>query len=236
MDDIAPALLETIRTAFFTFLGDDKPTQNTYEAAGNYADRVGAALARAFAKHLSSAVLPDGKMYWNVAQHVIRPLLEDDSRISAEAAAAVQKALNEAAGIGLAVQEAPPDAERIDALLGAVCAADHYDDAAHLLSAPVLENFSRHAVDETLRLNADAHARAGLRPRIVRTAESRCFAWCAALAGTFDYPDGTPPDVFRRHNRCRCTVEYDPATGRRQNVWTKEWTSDKRKKLLGNSR
>lgn len=39
------------------------------------------------------------------------------------------------------------------------------------------------------------------------------------------YPD-VPPDVYRRHERCRCTVLYDPADGKRkrQNVHTKKWT------------
>lgn len=36
-----------------------------------------------------------------------------------------------------------------------------------------------------------------------------------------------PEDVFRRHERCRCLVTYDPADGsnRRQNVHTKKWTT-----------
>ena len=230
MEDIAPALLETIRAVFLSFLGDDKPTQNTYEAAGDYADRVGAALAQAFAKHLSGT-LPDGKMYWNIARRVVGPLLKEDHALCAGAAAGVQKALNEAAGIGLAVQEATPDESRIDGILQGLCAAETYTGAAHLLSAPVLENFSRAAVDETLRRNVEAHARAGLRPRIVRTAENKCCAWCAALAGAYDYPD-VPKDVYRRHARCRCVVEYDPATGRRQNVWTKKWTTEEESVIL----
>lgn len=35
-----------------------------------------------------------------------------------------------------------------------------------------------------------------------------------------------PADVYRRHERCRCRVEYDPGDGRRQNVWDKKWTED----------
>lgn len=39
------------------------------------------------------------------------------------------------------------------------------------------------------------------------------------------YPH-VPADVYRRHERCRCKVEYDPGDGRRQNVWDKKWTED----------
>lgn len=30
-------------------------------------------------------------------------------------------------------------------------------------------------------------------------------------------------DVYRRHQRCRCTVDYYPGDGKVQNVHTKEW-------------
>ena len=34
-------------------------------------------------------------------------------------------------------------------------------------------------------------------------------------------PDGS--DVWRRHNNCRCTVDYDPGEGKVQDVWSKKW-------------
>ena len=65
--------------------------------------------------------------------------------------------------------------------------------------------------------------RSGLTPKIIRKAERKCCDWCAQLAGEYDYPD-IPDDVYRRHERCQCTVEYDPGEGRRQNVHTRQWT------------
>lgn len=231
MEDVAPALLAAIRAAFLRQLGEDGPAPGSYEAAGVYADRVGAALAAAFAQQLAGDALPDGRMYWNIAVRVVKPLLEEDYARCAAAAAAVQQVLNAAAGLGLAVETPGPDTERIDGILQGLCAAQQYADAAHLLEAPVLENFSRAAVDETLRRNVEAHARAGLHPRVIRRAEAGCCRWCASLAGTYNYPD-VPKDVFRRHRSCRCVVEYDPATGRRQNVWTKRWTDGEESAIL----
>ncbi|MDD6201372.1 MAG: hypothetical protein PUB13_00270 [Lachnospiraceae bacterium] len=49
-----------------------------------------------------------------------------------------------------------------------------------------------------------------------------CCEWCRALAGTYSYPD-VPKDVYRRHQRCRCIVEYYPGNGKRQNVHSKKW-------------
>ena len=51
-----------------------------------------------------------------------------------------------------------------------------------------------------------------------------CCEWCRALAGTYSYPD-VPKDVYRRHQRCRCTVDYYPGNGKIQNVHSKQWNT-----------
>ena len=221
MEDIVPELLEKIRTLFFELLGDDQPSAGTYAAAGDYAERVGDALATAFERCLSGDVLPDGRMYWNIADRVVRPLLEEDWQLCTDAAAEVQRALNKAARIGLAPQMPEPDKSRIDGILNTLCDAERYEDKAWVLGDPV-RTFSRAAVDETLRRNVEFHAKAGLRPRIVRTAEHGCCEWCTQMAGVYDYPN-VPDDVYRRHANCRCSVEYNPGDGRRQDVWSKRW-------------
>lgn len=222
--DIAPALLESIRADFLRLLGDAAPSAAAYPAALDYADLVGGALAEAFRLHLSADTLPDGRMYWNIADRVLRPLLEEDHALVADAAAAVQQQLNEAAGLRLLAQRVPVDEGRIDGILNKVCAAEHYEDVAYMLDEPV-RTFSRMAVDDTLKANVQFQGRAGLRPRVVRRTTGSCCEWCSRLAGSYDYPH-VPADVYRRHERCRCKVEYDPGDGRRQNVWDKKWTED----------
>ena len=164
-------------------------------------------------------MLPDGKMYWDIADRVVRPLMEDDHEMVADAARQVQQALNEAAGIGLRAQTSPLDNDRIDGILNRISAADQYDDVAWILDEPV-RLFSLAVVDDALKRNVEFQGKAGMKPRIIRRAERRCCEWCRNLEGTYDYPD-LPGDVYRRHNNCRCTVEYDPGDGSRQNVWTK---------------
>ncbi|MBO4861480.1 MAG: hypothetical protein J5535_01100, partial [Firmicutes bacterium] len=75
--------------------------------------------------------------------------------------------------------------------------------------------------------NADFHYKTGLSPKIVRTAEAKCCDWCASLEGEYDYPlEDT--EVYRRHDNCRCIVEYKPGDGRKQDVHTKQWENDER--------
>ena len=85
MEDIAPGLLEQIRATFAKKISENKNIANLYNAiqtgtatyiqAEDYAYEVGRALADSFAMHLSTGVLPDGKMYFNIADRVLRPLL-----------------------------------------------------------------------------------------------------------------------------------------------------------------
>lgn len=233
MDDIAPGLLEILRAAFQKNLSSDaegarllKKIQSggaTYEDAGEYAEAVGGALAKAFQDNLSSAALPDGKLYWNIADRVLRPLLEEDHALVSDAAAKVQQALNQAAGIGLKAQTVPLNADRVDGILNRVADTEQYDDVAWVLDEPV-RNFSHSIVDDSVRANAEFQNRVGLRPKIIRRTSGKCCEWCQRLAGTYEYPHNVPDDVYRRHERCRCVVEYDPGSGKRQNVHTKQWT------------
>lgn len=94
--DIAPELLERIRADFLALLGDAQQEADTYTAAAAYAELVGSALADAFRRNLTADILPDGRLYWNIADRVVRPLLEEDYARIADAAAAAQQALNRA--------------------------------------------------------------------------------------------------------------------------------------------
>ena len=232
-EDIAPALLESIRQDFERNLGGRQRAVQllekiqaggaNYADAGDYAEEVGAALADAFRAHLSSAALPDGRMYWNIADRVVRPLLEQDHTLVAEAAQTVQQSLNTAAGLGIRPQPVPINESRVEGILNKISAAEQYDDVAWVLGEPV-KNFSRAIIDESIRRNVEFQGGVGLRPRVIRRVVANCCRWCSNLAGTYTYPD-VPNDVYRRHEYCRCTVEYDPGDGRRQNVWSKQWTT-----------
>ena len=181
MDDITPALLAAVKEAFDGALQDNKQAKELLEAimagsavypdAAAYAEEVGQALADAFAAALSSETLPEGRMYWNIADRVVRPMLEEDHQLVSSAAVKVQQALNQRAGLGLQAQAAALDNDRVEGILNKITAAERYDDVAWVLNEPV-KTFSRAVVDETLRRNVDFQGKAGLRPRVIRRAEA----------------------------------------------------------------
>lgn len=234
MEDIAPGLLLRIQESFRQEMGSNQTIQAllkkiedgdaTYRDAEQYALQIGEALSQAFEKNLGAGALPDGKMYYNIADRVLRPLLEEDHAVVSDAARMVQESLNRKAGVGLKAQQVAVNQDRIQGIVDKVSNAESFEDVSWVLDEPV-KNFSMNVVDETIRENVSFQGKAGLRPRVIRRAERKCCKWCSALEGEYDYPD-VPHDVYRRHDNCRCTMEYDPADGKRkrQNVHTKEWT------------
>ena len=231
MEDIAPQLLETLRSRFSEKIAVNPKIRAllkkidagdaTYVDAEEYAYQIGKALAEVFRNNLSSAVLPDGRMYYNIAERDLRPLLEEDHAIVSQAAATVQTFLNQKANIGIKAQTVEVNDDRIYGIVNKVSESGTFDDVAWVLDEPV-KNFSINVVDEILRANVNFQGRAGLQPKVIRKAERKCCKWCSDLNGIYEYP--VDREVYQRHERCRCTVEYDPGSGRRQNVHTKRWT------------
>ena len=146
------------------------------------------------------------------------PLLENNHELVADAAEAAQNALNAAAGLGLKAVRPTLNQSRVDGLIDKVSSYENFEDAAWVLDEPVV-NFTQSVVDDAIRENVAAQARAGLSPTVKRIAESGCCPWCSNLEGTYEYP--VERDVYRRHERCRCLVLFDPKTGKVQNAHTK---------------
>lgn len=163
-------------------------------------------------------------MYYNIANRVITPTLTDNYNLVSDVTSEIQTSLNEAAGIGIKAVKPELNQDRIDGIINRISSEDNYDDVSWILDEPV-KNFSQSIVDDSVKANAEFHAKAGLQPKIVRKLAGNCCKWCSILAGTYTYPN-VPKDVYRRHERCRCTVNYIPINGKVQNVWTKEWREE----------
>lgn len=111
--------------------------------------------------------------------------------------------------------------ELIDGIIDKVSDSDHFEDVAWVLDAPIV-NHTMGRVDDIIHKNVDLHAKAGLSPKVVRKEVGDCCDWCKEVVGTYEYPD-VPADVYKRHDRCKCVVEYYPGDGRKQDVWSKEY-------------
>ena len=161
-------------------------------------------------------------MYYNIAERILNPTLSNNHIIVAAVSAEIQEQLNKSVGLGLKGIEPKVNQFRIDSIVNRIVAEKIFDDVAWILQEPIV-NFTQSVVDDTIQANAEFQYESGLYPKIIRVVHGTdpCD-WCKSLAGIYKYPD-VPGDIYKRHDRCRCTVEYDPGDARRQNIWTKEW-------------
>ncbi len=234
MDDIAPGLLDQISKSFWTQYKADKKIKAihekvyagtaTYEEAQAFAVETGEIMSRVLQTHITADALPDGRMYYNIAERVLRSTFRDGHQAVAEVCAQVQTALNQSAGIGIKAIVPEFSEDRLMGIVNRVSAAESFDNVAWILGDPVV-NFCQSVVDASVEQNAQFHYNSGLQPKVVRTSAGKCCDWCSALAGTYRYPD-VPRDVYRRHENCRCLVTYNPGDGKWQNVHTKRLTTD----------
>lgn len=231
MIDIAPELLAKLQKSFSEKLNSNKKIDKilstiregkpTYSEVNNLSIEVGDILAEVFGENLSADILPDGKMYYNIAKRTIEPMMINNYNIVSENAVTVQELLNKQAGIGIKAQVPDLNQSRIDGIIDRLDEAEFFDDVKWILDEPI-KNFTQAIVDDSVEKNIKFHKGLGLEPKIIRKAEANCCDWCNEIDGIYDYGE-EPDDIYRRHRYCRCTVEYDPGKSKKQNVWTKQW-------------
>lgn len=233
MADIAPELYEKIKESFEDNAKSDKKLTSllkklangkaTQEDISAYAEHIGSASSKALLEHMTADNLPDGRIYWNIAERTIKPSLKANYDKVNDYAVQVLGVLDKADNIGLKAVQGEYPSERIKAIEDAACMADKtLEEARKVLGEPVC-NTTMAFADDFIKANSEFRYKAGLSPKIIRTDSHGCCKWCSNLAGVYDYEavrNGS--DVFRRHDNCRCTVIFQNGS-RRQNVHTKKW-------------
>lgn len=231
MIDMAPELLEKLKKAFSEKLNKNKKIDKilstiregnpTYAEVNDLSIKVGDILAEVFQENLSADILPDGRMYYNIAKRTIEPMMINNYNIVTDNAAIVQEILNKNAGMGIKAQVPKINQSRIDGIINRLDEEELFDNIKWILDEPI-KNFTQAVVDDTIRANAEFHKGLGLEPKLRRKSKADCCDWCNQIDGAYDYSEA-PDDIYRRHRYCRCTVEYDPGDNRERDVWTKKW-------------
>lgn len=229
--DIGEELLKAVRADFRKELGDNdsklakilKRIQNgkgTMHDTALFSKECGAALSEAIAKNVTPDRLPNGQLYYNIADTILRTTLKDNYDLVNMAAQAVQEQTDSKLNIHLAPQQAPFPEDRIHKIINA--AADQTADSGTIkrrLDSPV-RNVTESFYDDFVEENAKFRDEAGLKTYIVRQTNGKCCNWCASLAGRYLYEDA-PEEIFSKHDNCTCTCEYI-SDRYRQNVWSKK--------------
>ena len=122
--DIVPALYEKIQAEFEQniksnrriqqFLKQDRHTQKDVSL---YSADLGECVSKALGKCLTAEALPDGKLYWNIAQRTIVPLLKTANDMVLDAAEAMQKQEDAENGIRLTPIRPPFPEDRVNGFI-----------------------------------------------------------------------------------------------------------------------
>lgn len=198
-----------------------------YNDALNYAGSRGTILSEAIMREVTAEELTPG-----MAENVLRPLLEANRADIIDAAKRIQGNINRVNGVKLDAVNPEAD-DMIENLLQKLLSYENREDAMWLLDEP-LKTQSRIFVDNTLKANAAAWDGVGIVPVIKRRAESNCCKWCKNL-GTI-YGKGVPykgvdKEIFRRHQRCKCSIEL---TRGKRTEQTQNWRGLDQKEVSRN--
>lgn len=224
-DEIAAAFSENLQQDAFIqdFLEKAKQKSGalTLEDVQKFSERLGEAMSKALLDTVGADVLTDEELKREVTSRLVRPMLEQNfDNIQAEANR-VQKIIDESDGIGLNGVSADFPEDRAAGLVDKVNESESAEEAQGYFKEPIV-NFHMHGYDSWVEANAKFRADAGMESKIIRRGHFGMCAWCAALAGTFEYgSDDMPEDVFRRHQYCKCVVLFTSERGKVRDVHSK---------------
>lgn len=233
-EDIVPGLLAAIEEDFKKSFQSDGALKTLYakiergkatQADGEkFAHELGRLTAEVFHRNVKPEDLPNGRMYYNIANRIIPPTLRQNHGIVCEVMRQIIDTQNKEAGIGIKFQEPEFDQFKSHELAWIASQEEDYSKIQNTVETGIDTN-TRVVADDCVRENAEFQYEAGLSPKIVRTSDGECCSWCLDLEDIYEY-DRAPKKVYARHANCGCTVEFVPGTGKRQNVHTKDWTSE----------
>lgn len=217
--DIAPELLAAIREDWNREMQRSRQIQNLRERFDNgrggflqaehYAAEAGRLLSNAFKANLTEEILPNGRVYYNIANRIIPPMLQSDYEDITAQTAKVVKRLNEEEGIGLnaVIPDFSDEENRVKGLVDGISNQDTLDKALFYVGEPIV-NFSVHAVDMMAKRNGEFQRSVGLYSVIIRSSNGKCCPWCDQFVG--EYVPGRAGEAYARHENCNCLVEFKP--------------------------
>lgn len=139
--------------------------------------------------------------------------------------AEVQKSLDEQAGIHIRPQKADFPSERVQQFAHSLIDPTVEDSVIKRRARSGSETITKSFHDSFIKKNAQFRNDAGLKCYITREG-SNCCKWCSEVAGRYEF-GSQPSDIFRRHDNCDCTIDYDGqklrgklnADGSRSKTW-----------------
>ena len=233
-EDISPELYNQIKTRFNSACASDPVLVNIiHKARAGTATQVDmAAFSEGMGKHASDAIkavlteenLPNGTLYYNIAQKTIAPLLEKNYDTINRIAGLQQAATDQAAKRNIGIVKGGHPENRIKQVIDYATDAGTGGPLKNALTDPVI-TAHRKFYDDFLKENARLRSELGLHAVVTRLYDGKGLhggrdecGWCLERSGTWTYEEANRNGVFERHPGCGCTILY--TTEKRHEILT----------------
>lgn len=225
MEDIAPELYRKINADFTTAVRNDG-TIKTLVTKGNskpltqkelttISTRLGKHASDAFKKTLTVEALPDGKMYWNIADRTIRPVMEQIYNTNNLLESNALRLKDKAAGVNIGVVKGADPTARINEIIQFTLDSKTAEELSNALNLPVTTT-ALDFNDDFMEANAELRDKMGFKQVITREYDGVGLAngrrpcnWCIGRSGTYySYQEAKDAGAFERHTGCGCTIDW----------------------------
>lgn len=171
-----------------------------------FAQKVSDFLNYAIKKNMTGETLPNGKLYYHIAESVLTPVLKNNHALVTSYARDVQTIMNKMEDVPFKGRPSKVNADRIEGICSEYSRADTFE-ATQAKMADSIENYTLSCVDDTIKENAMFLNNLGYSEVVERRADNGACKWCRSLEGVYDYSPSMDNTIFKRHKRCRCTIE-----------------------------
>lgn len=225
MEDIAPVLAADINKRFDAAVKTDTVIKQLGAKLNKgplstgdirtLSVRLGNHASDALRAVLKPEALPDGKVYWNIAERTIKPVLEKIYQAeNALMYMSLDKA-DKAAGINIAIKQGGDPAERIREVMNYAANSNTAEEISNALNDPV-KTTAVDFTDDFIKENAELRDQLGFKQVITREYDGVGLAggkvqcnWCVGRAGTYySYKEAYEAGAFERHTGCGCTIDW----------------------------
>lgn len=213
-NDVSPSILNAVINDFEKKYKSSKEVNKllvkiengtaSYVDSYKFAQKVSDFLNYAIKKNMTGEALPNGKLYYHIAESVLTPVLKNNHALVTSYAKEVHTIMNQIEDVPFKGRPSKVNADRIEGICSEFSRADTFESAE---LADSIENYTLSCVDDTIKENAMFLNNLGYSEVVERRADNGACKWCRSLEGTYDYSPNMDNTVFKRHKCCRCTIE-----------------------------
>ena len=131
MEDIVPSLYKKIKEEFDTYIEKDIEIQEilngtnkeaSFEDVSFLSGRLGRYASKSLKKYITKENMPEGRIYWNILERTIVPIMKEVHRIVNDLAVTVQLLEDKKQNIGIKPLRTQFNKERVDSIMNKITA------------------------------------------------------------------------------------------------------------------